>query len=258
MSFSPQERVELPGEEMLLAEELIRLQVSPPSEARQAEIAYTRAAQIIGLLDFLKEQELLSDSDLSGRVADLGTGAGGGVLALIRFGQPQEVVGVDDGLGFRANVGLEDAVPSRIVFSLPQANYLRMNIIRFFRKETPASFDLVTAFSVPYPGGRFPPPADLCLMVYPLLKPGGKIIISGGEMIPFWQEQSLRLEETHSSLELEPEFLSDAQSLYDGHLFFLTQVKHASPLQLRKGKVVLSPTPLSLISESLFIGKRKD
>lgn len=77
---------------------LTEASISKPAVAEQdfdynRAIAFDRACQNAGVIQFLVDQGLIEKKNLGGKAVDLGTGYGNGVLALDFFGA-EEVVGV--------------------------------------------------------------------------------------------------------------------------------------------------------------------
>lgn len=215
--------------DLLLIENLIRLQKSFPEEEELYYNACIRAQVIAGIFNFLLEKKALNLANLQGKVADLGTGTGGGALAAKIFGA-EEIIGVDHRLGLSAGLGIEDAQPSRTVFKPPRVTHLRERVEDFLVSQPPESFDLMTVFRMP--PVCFPVPAKLCEMVYPLLKSGGQVVISMGEgkMIDRWDQIRLSVRNGRQAVEVVYEGENRPWwnvNQFQGRLFFLPAVQMA-------------------------------
>lgn len=220
--------------------------------------ACRRASRIAGIFNFLLEQEALNRDNLNGRVLDLGTGSGGGALAMKLFGA-KEVIGVDDCLGLGGGLGTTEAMPSQTVFSLPGVRHQSERVQKFLAEQKPESFNLITAFRAP--PFRFPAPAELCQMTYLSLKPGGQILVTEGEMISPWKED--RLLRKNGQRPVEIVFNGEDKLWWDvdrfrGRLFFMPVLKAANLREIKQnGRIVFRATRSDNITDKeIFIGTK--
>jgi len=216
-----------------------------------------RASRTAGIFNYLLEQKALDPTNLSGKVVDLGTGNGGGVLAAKVFGA-QEVIGVDDGLGLGSGLGVEEARPSEEIFGLSGVQHCFERVQVFMSRQLPESIDLVTAFRIP--PFRFPSPFALCRMAYPLLKPGGQIIMTEGDLVPVWERMALSIKNNRRPIEIA---LDDENGRfwdvkqYRGRLFFLPSMRAAVKSEIKKGELVFpQDESLNICDDEVFIGTK--
>lgn len=242
----------------LFVEKIRELEEQPLKEKDQYHDACRRASRIVGIFNFLLEQEALNRINLRGRVVDLGTGSGGGTLAARLFGA-KEVFGVDDCLGLGGGLGATEAMPSQTVFNMPGVRFQFEKVQEFINTQPPETFDLITAFRLP--PFRFPTPSELCQMAYPLLKPGGQIIMTEGDMISPREED--RLLRKNGQRPVEVVFNGEEKPWWNveqfrGRLFFMPVLKAAVVREIEQDRRIVfrEYTSDNITDKEVFIGTK--
>lgn len=221
--------------------------------------ACKRAAAIAGVLNFLLEENALNPVNLSGRIADLGTGIGGGALAESLLGA-KEIVGVDDLKGEIEDIEFGVTQPSRTVFDHSGFTHVVQSVQEFLPAQPKESLDLITVFKI---SPRFPSPGELCQMSYPFLKPGGQIIVDGidGTMISLGEQKRLLDENGQQPTEVvfkeenKPWWRIDQ---FWGRQFFLPVLKVADHkiLEKRRELVFLPEASENFTDREVFIATK--
>lgn len=138
-----------------------RVLISQSKEEILANLTQLRAYEIAGVLQYLFEKGKLNKNNLYGKVVDVGTGAGAGIVALKMFGA-HEVIGVDH-ISVHNGVNVQEILGHRFVHKTA-ASYLR---------SLPAcSVRLITAFNTNISLAEFYPEAARPLV------PGGQILVT--------------------------------------------------------------------------------